>query len=751
MDVLSRGIATIFGTQNYDEVVTTADNDEEEKEEEEESQQSEGPNEVQSIGVESIADEVVPLQNLAHDPGSESNQSGENTSINHFNRFLTHQHLPLIGEWSNLTEAELKELYNQDLIGKFATYLIQVAKIPKRSSTAGYLSHVKTALARQYPEVTARTFNESWYKSLRGKVKGVYIQQALATGGKMSDSAPRIRVCDILIMATILFQQNNYKSNHNRALLIYLWQLLGRVMELTLSKHSDVSYSSRSITIGMLIRRIKTGGDEQVLNIFMHRNKFLMCPIHSLAVMYALSGCVTDKIFYLLPTKEPSAYVNNLLRQLEDVYLEELEGASRPHPDDDGLKAGTSSHSFRRGGATAANEHHHINTNEIVQRGGWTLDGLNTVFSYLEVSDKLDHKMGRVLSDWENAFEGGKCPSLLSIPEGEREEFKTFSFKVIKTMKISESERCVLVCMLLHYHDEVKEAYPDHDIVLHVVKCIGSTQRMKDKVNRWVGYIHESFRAMNAAYILGGDGTAESRSMYEVSHRMDAVLNVNTDNMISMRQELASANARMGRMEDMILRILNGNRNITGHQLVDQEPPVDGIGGNNLNDDYLVQHDMQRNGMDFPPLFTMDTSKLSIETIFTRWYLEGCYELHRMIPPSRQFKDMRGRVSQFQKILFWMKLFLDDGTVIPSYAVDEIERVRIIEALAALATQRIFQFLEENKLHLDAVTNVRESTCEQGKKRRKPCTPYFTPVFKKLNKCDAAKFPVNVGVVDENI
>ena len=72
--------------------------------------------------------------------------------------------------------------------------------------------------------------------------------------------------------------------------------------------------------------------------------------------------------------------------------------------------------------------------------GGWTLDGVQTIFNYIVGSPNSDSCVGRVQSAWSNPLEGGICPDVESFPPHEREMFKLWSYNLLGASKIEDTE-----------------------------------------------------------------------------------------------------------------------------------------------------------------------------------------------------------------------------------------------------------------------------------------------------------------------
>jgi hypothetical protein len=97
----------------------------------------------------------------------------------------------------------------------------------------------------------------------------------------------------------------------------------------------------------------------------------------------------------------------------------------------EGLTELLTSHGGRHGGAESANEHPDIMIHWLVHRGGWTLSAMQTIFNYIAGTSKTDSRVGRVLSGWRHASQGGVCPSFGALPEDEHDLFALYTCRLL--------------------------------------------------------------------------------------------------------------------------------------------------------------------------------------------------------------------------------------------------------------------------------------------------------------------------------
>ena len=106
--------------------------------------------------------------------------------------------------------------------------------------------------------------------------------------------------------------------------------------------------------------------------------------------MIVCCSCGAGQLFADIPDDGEANYINRVL-------------ASLVGDADENLTPELTSHSGRSGPASFANEHKDMQTQWLIQRGGWTVDGLLTVFNYIAGTANIDSRVGRVLSAWESA------------------------------------------------------------------------------------------------------------------------------------------------------------------------------------------------------------------------------------------------------------------------------------------------------------------------------------------------------------
>eukprot|EP01032_Pedospumella_encystans_P026139 gene26139-29528_t len=248
---------------------------------------------------------------------------------------------------------------------------------------------------------------------------------------------------DNLYLARSLFKINTVESLLDRDLINKLRHSLGRVTEIAAVKCSDYSlYKGRDInTLSVHITRLKTGVEQDV-TLFMDRDEYLLCPIHSLATICVVGTCSTA-VYPHITTKCEAQHVNRLFTRLSDA------AADDPSPEAAELTPGLVSHSPRHGGTTEANESAFIQPSWLVARGGWTLGRIEQLFAYIAGTRKTDARIARILAGWEDPDYGGYGLTIECIPVADRDVFH---------------------CLLLHYEQVLLE-FPHSKLIERMRSC----------------------------------------------------------------------------------------------------------------------------------------------------------------------------------------------------------------------------------------------------------------------------------------
>jgi len=499
----------------------------------------------------------IELVNLALERGS-SLEAGSDTAINHFSKYLALQHSknPTAHPYTKYSQLTLQNYVyvTSAVISIFGDYLKKVAGIKSCSTCLAYVSRIKNQLIRDFPAIE-KIFEGKWYTDLRRKIVQIYVKECQVNGTKLVDKAPPMTENDLKKLNKCMFEMNNRESDLQRALFSWQWQLLGRISEVSaLSCTMMSSYNSSGIKNATKVNmsRLKTSTQDDIL-VFLHANSFELCPLHALAT-HIITNRVVDRLFPTIPEGSEAQYVNRILNVLSSLI------------DDEEFTEALRSHSGRSGPATYANEHPDIQTQWIIPRGGWTLDGLQTIFNYLCGTTKTDSKVGRALSGWRSANEGAACPSIDCIPEVERELFRTYTASLLGSCSsLHISVRNCLMCVLLLHWSEVVERYPQHNLVQRM-SSVSGVQR--SQIDNWAQAVRGWFRTQNAPFLPLGELDDDDRIAYSTI----------ADQFRNTSMSLRLVQEEVGQLRESHLNLLaevrsfgrqlnNGIRDLTGKKI----------------------------------------------------------------------------------------------------------------------------------------------------------------------------------------
>ena len=248
------------------------------------------------------------------------------------------------------------------------------------------------------------------------------------------------------------------------------------------------------------LSRGKTGTDSDLL-ILCDRNSWLLCPLHAIAAMLAVSGAPGRSLFSPLSIqrkkgKKPSAskHINHLLaRVLEFSKSQEKMVAS--HLAEGAPFPKYVSHALRHGSSACLNDNIGISPAWIIDRGGWKLDLLHTIFTYILGSRKYDPKVAKALADWPDVDAKVHIPNEDSISPQWRQDFLKFAddlFELCPDLDVPLS-RCLAAMLVMHY-EQVFALLPSCRLVKRM-----TSKQSHDMLLSWSKDIQHWFLSHNSA------------------------------------------------------------------------------------------------------------------------------------------------------------------------------------------------------------------------------------------------------------
>ncbi len=160
---------------------------------------------------------------------SESTIDIRKSAFKKFVSYLTYQrdrNLTVLTSIDDLTA----ENATKELVGKFGDWLYKVAKVNKPGTCLTYLTQLKVYIELKFP-TNEVSISKKWYTELRAKIFEYYLHASQTTGKSLSDHAKPMCESDLLYCCETLFVNDSREDIHDRHLLIYQFQCLGRITE----------------------------------------------------------------------------------------------------------------------------------------------------------------------------------------------------------------------------------------------------------------------------------------------------------------------------------------------------------------------------------------------------------------------------------------------------------------------------------------------------------------------------------------
>ena len=165
--------------------------------------------------------------------------------------------------------------------------------------------------------------------------------------------------------------------------------------------------------------------------------------------------------------------------------------------------------------------HGGVSLPDIVSRGGWAVDGVQKVFTYITQNVSGDTRCARALSDWPNSNEGGLLPNISCINEEDRNIFRKYCLELFgcASSYFNEGMMVALTITLLRFHEQFMEDYPDHLLVTRMNECSSNVGVSDEKINEWALTVVKAFASLNVLSMnvneLGEDTTIPAGRIIE--------------------------------------------------------------------------------------------------------------------------------------------------------------------------------------------------------------------------------------------
>ena len=205
-----------------------------------------------------------------------------------------------IQSFDNLNEVYIEcDQYSKirRLFGHFPSFLIMIKKLKTIDYLLAIVSKVKSEVCAKFPKNTGWC-EKNWYSSMRKQAW----RECVTAGLVGVKHAPKMTIDEHTDLCTVLCGHNTKTSYEQRALLVFLWQALGRLHEVTRIYFSDLTLHDERSKVCLVLKILRTKiGQEQVdIQMFIQRRTWILCPFNALACLAATSNS-SSHLFSSIP------------------------------------------------------------------------------------------------------------------------------------------------------------------------------------------------------------------------------------------------------------------------------------------------------------------------------------------------------------------------------------------------------------------------------------------------------------------
>ena len=146
-------------------------------------------------------------------------------------------------------------------------------------TTMNYLSSTKALYQKHLSNGNAGIFNEvQWYQTVRRTCKKKFIKHSQTTGIPLVNQADPMTIEILKDVAQETWNANSRKSIESRAFITILWQLLGRVSEVSHLREKKLLFNNTTGALEIKLIRTKGNqvGKESNKSIFLNRDFFMI-------------------------------------------------------------------------------------------------------------------------------------------------------------------------------------------------------------------------------------------------------------------------------------------------------------------------------------------------------------------------------------------------------------------------------------------------------------------------------------------
>lgn len=368
----------------------------------------------------------------------------------------------------------------------------------------------------------------------------------------------------------------------------------------------------------------------------------------------------------------------------------------------------------RSGAATHVDQHPNIQTQHIVFRGGWTVDGLQTVFNYITGGKKVDSRVGRALSGWTSPDNGAFIPRRQTIPDDEEGLFSNLAANTIVCAAFPRVIREYLFCILVLHYNKVKEEHPE-SLVLRTIQMRALDFHIdENKLLQWSELFLQNFTVFNAKYIPITRFRQEDLMPATTVIESIRSLEDTTNRTLALCNDFARRHDNMEQQMRILVDLVRANqyqRNAAPRQEDNNYNHVD-LMADAPDNVQLVAHvqpvpDIRRE------ILSRNKSKYFIDSFFYDWFNEELYRAD--VNYNTKLSKL---LMEHARLLMRVKRFLPNGTIIPPRPVNPAQVLAWQNDIRNLATHvrtEATRFINQYKNITDAVI---KNKALQGRRRR---------------------------------
>jgi hypothetical protein len=125
-------------------------------------------------------------------------------------------------------------------------------------------SAIQTAVKEtgRFETIRKAVLDSEFITTTRSNILSRFVTASHQAGKKVVESAPVMREQDLQIIARLLFKRNTKKDLENRCLIIWQWQCVSRISEVSAVNYDAIEFHEPSSAIRVQLCRPKTSHDQ---------------------------------------------------------------------------------------------------------------------------------------------------------------------------------------------------------------------------------------------------------------------------------------------------------------------------------------------------------------------------------------------------------------------------------------------------------------------------------------------------------